>query len=97
VEWSWRWISEVLGKTCPCPTLFTRNPTWIDTGLNSDLRSDSQPNNRLSHGAATRLDKREYLKRNIIICTLCQLLLEWLNGRWDKHVEGMEQIKSYNI
>jgi hypothetical protein len=38
------------GKTCPCATLSTTNPTW--TTSNPGLRGERPATNRLSHGTA---------------------------------------------
>jgi hypothetical protein len=40
-------------KTCPSATLFTKNPTWTDSGSNPGLRGEMPATNRLSHGTAT--------------------------------------------
>jgi hypothetical protein len=40
------------GKTCPCATLSTTNPTWADPGSNPGLRGGRPAANRLSHGTA---------------------------------------------
>jgi hypothetical protein len=40
------------GKTCPCATLSTTNPTWTDPGSNPGFRGGRPAANRLSHGTA---------------------------------------------
>jgi hypothetical protein len=40
------------GKTCPCATLSTTNPTWTNPGSNPGLRGGRPAANRLSHGTA---------------------------------------------
>jgi hypothetical protein len=40
------------GKTCPCATLSTINPTWTDPGSNPGFRGERPATNRLSHGTA---------------------------------------------
>jgi hypothetical protein len=43
--------TEELGeKTCPSATLSTTNPTWIDPGVNPELRGERPATNRLNHG-----------------------------------------------
>jgi hypothetical protein len=40
------------GKTYPCATFSTTNPTWTDPGSNPGLRGERPATNRLSHGTA---------------------------------------------
>jgi hypothetical protein len=43
---------RILRKTCPSVTLSTKNPSWIDPGVNPGLHSERPVTKYLSHGTA---------------------------------------------
>jgi hypothetical protein len=56
VEWRLAGETEVLGENLPQRHLSTRNPTWLDPGLNTGRRGGKPATNRLSYGAAFRIN-----------------------------------------
>jgi hypothetical protein len=48
----WQGTQKYREKTCPSPTLYITNPTWLDPCSNPDRRGGKPATNRLSYGAA---------------------------------------------